>query len=237
MPYILVVDDEEAIRGLISFNLQKEGFEVGTAAGGPEALDQVAKRPPDLIILDWMLPGLSGLEVCRQLRGRPETVNIPIIMLTARAEEVDKVLGLELGADDYVTKPFSPRELTARVKARLRGRQSRRPEGEAGESIVSLEGLYLDREKYLARKQGRDLELPPKEFELLFLLAANPGRVFRREELLDRVWGYEYPADTRTVDVHIRHLRQKVEEDPNRPETLLTVRGVGYKFRERQRWP
>jgi len=232
MPFILVVDDEEAIRRLISFNLHKEGFEVGIATTGPEALDKVEERPPDLIILDWMLPGLSGLEVCRQLRGRLETSGIPIIMLTARAEEVDKVLGLEIGADDYVTKPFSPRELTARVKAHLRGKQLPAQQGAAKDSIIRIGGLFLDREKYTATKNQQNIVLTPKEFELLFLLASNPGKVFRREEILNRVWDYDFPADTRTVDVHIRYLRQKVEDDPNDPKIFLTVRGVGYKFQQ-----
>ena len=232
MPFILVVDDEEAIRRLISFNLHKEGFEVGTATTGPEALDKVEERPPDLIILDWMLPGLSGLDVCRLLRGRQKTSGIPIIMLTARAEEVDKVLGLEIGADDYVTKPFSPRELTARVKAHLRGKQLPAQQGTPKDNTIRIGGLFLDKEKYTAAKNQQNIGLTPKEFELFYLLASNPGRVFRREEILSRVWDYDFPADTRTVDVHIRYLRQKVEDDPNDPKIFLTVRGVGYKFQE-----
>lgn len=231
MPYILVVDDEETILGLITFNLLKEGFEAGTATSGQEALDKVAIRPPDLIILDWMLPGQSGLDVCRQLREKQETSGIPIIMLTARGEEVDKVLGLEMGANDYVTKPFSPRELTARVKAHLRAKQPLNPKGAAKGNIIRTGELYLDREKYVATKNRQNIELSPKEFELFFLMASNPGKVFRRDEILNRVWDYDFPADTRTVDVHIRYLRQKVEDDPNDPQLFLTVRGVGYKFR------
>ena len=231
----MVVDDEETILELIAYNLQKEGFQAETAADGWEALEKVADNPPDLLILDWMLPGVDGLEVCRRLRDNPETRNLPIIMLTARGEEVDKVLGLELGANDYVTKPFSPRELLARIKAHLRVRQTQSlPKAEAGETVIRQGGLLLDAEKYQLKKSDRLLELPPKEFELLFLLASHPGKVFRREEMLNRVWGYDYPADTRTVDVHIRYLRQKIEDDPNNPILLLTVRGVGYKFREQK---
>jgi two-component system, OmpR family, alkaline phosphatase synthesis response regulator PhoP len=232
MPYILVVDDEETILGLITFNLVKEGFEVDTATSGQEALNKVAARPPDLLILDWMLPGQSGLDVCRQLRGSRETAGIPIIMLTARGEEVDKILGLEMGANDYVTKPFSPRELTARVKAHLRAKQPPlQQEGAVKGQTIRIGKLFLDKEKYAATKDQLNIDLTPKEFELFFLMASNPGKVFRRDEILQRVWDYDFPADTRTVDVHIRYLRQKVEDDPNDPKFFLTVRGVGYKFR------
>lgn len=232
MSVILVVDDEEAILELISYNLQKEGFTVETAADGEQALAKVESVRPDLIILDWMLPGLDGLEVCRRIRLNADTADLPIIMLTARGEEVDKILGLELGANDYVTKPFSPRELAARVRAHLRVRQKSAEVNESRQ--IRQGGLFLDPDRYLAQKNGKTLTLPPKEFELLYLLAANPGRVFRREDILNRVWGYDYAADTRTVDVHIRYLRQKVEDDANNPSLLLTVRGVGYKFREPQ---
>lgn len=230
MSRILVVDDEDAILELIRFNLEKEGFQVDTAADGEEALEQVRTGKPDLVVLDWMLPGLDGLEICRRIRRNPATADLPVIMLTARGEEVDKILGLELGANDYVTKPFSPRELAARVKAHLRARQ-KQGEREAGREL-RLGSLYLDADRYLVQKDGQTLALPPKEFELLFLLASNPGRVYRREDILNKIWGYDYPADTRTVDVHIRYLRQKVEDDANNPSLLLTVRGVGYKFRE-----
>jgi phosphate regulon transcriptional regulator PhoB len=231
----LVVDDEETILELIAYNLQKEGFQAEKAVDGWEALEKVAANPPDLLVLDWMLPGVDGLEVCRRLRDNPETRNLPIIMLTARGEEVDKVLGLELGANDYVTKPFSPRELLARIKAHLRVRQAQSlPKAETGETVIRQGGLRLDAEKYQVIKNDRSLELPPKEFELLFLLASHPGKIFRREEILNRIWGYDYPADTRTVDVHIRYLRQKIEDDPNNPDLLLTVRGVGYRFREQK---
>lgn len=235
MPLVLVVDDEEAILELIAFTLEREGFRVDTALDGLEALDKAAVSKPDLIVLDWMLPHLDGLEVCRRIRQNTELAHIPVIMLTARSEEMDKVLGLELGADDYVTKPFSPRELAARIRARLRANQPKSGGHAESAQIVHQAGLCLDAGRYVVKKDGVKLVLPPKEFELLFLLAANPGRVFRREDILNRVWGYDYPVDTRTVDVHIRYLRQKLENDPNNPSLLLTVRGVGYKFRELER--
>ncbi len=232
MALILVVDDEENILELLKFNLEKEGFRVETAAEGHAALRKVENELPDLVVLDWMLPGIDGLEVCRRLRTNPRTARLPVIMLTARGEEVDKVLGLEMGANDYVTKPFSPRELTARVRAQLRASQALPPSGAPEVRSVQAHGLYLDADRYLARKDGANIELSPKEFELLFLLASHPGRVFRRDDILNRVWGYEYAADTRTVDVHVRYLRQKIEDDQSEPQLLLTVRGVGYKFRE-----
>lgn len=235
MARILVVDDEETIVELISFNLEKEGFIVDTATDGQEALLKIAARKPDLIVLDWMLPGLDGLDICRRIRQNPDTTDIPVIMLTARGEEVDRILGLELGASDYVTKPFSPRELAARVKAQLRARQIKPALQEERSRIVRQGNLSLDLDRYLVQKDGKTLDLPPKEFELLFLLISHPGRVFRRVDILSKVWGYDYVADTRTVDVHIRYLRQKVEEDPRNPVLLLTVRGIGYKFKEPDR--
>ncbi len=232
MARILVVDDEETIVELISFNLEKEGFIIDTATDGQEALLKIATKKPDLIVLDWMLPGLDGLDICRRIRQNPDTTDIPVIMLTARGEEVDRILGLELGASDYVTKPFSPRELAARVKAQLRARQIKPALQEERSRIVRQGNLSLDLDRYLVQKDGKTLDLPPKEFELLFLLISHPGRVFRRVDILNKVWGYDYVADTRTVDVHIRYLRQKVEEDPRNPVLLLTVRGIGYKFKE-----
>jgi two-component system alkaline phosphatase synthesis response regulator PhoP len=232
LPLVLVVDDEDSILELIAFNLKKEGFQVDTATNGHDALIKIAEKAPDLVVLDWMLPGINGLEVCRKLRDSEETAALPVIMLTARGEEGDKVLGLELGANDYVTKPFSPRELTARIKAHLRARSTQREVQEGREQVVMQRGLVLDPEKYTVKKNGKPLDATPKEFELLYLLISHPGRVFRREDILNRVWGYDYPADTRTVDVHVRYLRQKIEDDANRPSLLLTVRGVGYKFRE-----
>jgi len=232
LPLILIVDDEETILELISFTLVKEGFQVETAVDGQEALDKIVTLKPDLVVLDWMLPGMDGLEVCRQIRRNAEIAALPVIMLTARGEEVDKILGLELGANDYVTKPFSPRELAARIKAHLRAHQAKDAVPKEGGKIIKQGEIYLDAERYVIKKNNKSLELPPKEFELLFLLAASPGRVYRREEILNKVWGYDYPADTRTVDVHIRYLRQKIEDDANNPAYLLTVRGVGYKFKE-----
>jgi len=232
MTKVLIVVDDESIRELISYNLRKEGFSVETAASGEEALQKVFSQKVDLVLLDWMIPEPDGLEICRRLRNNPQTANLPVIMLTVKDEEVDKVLGLEIGADDYVTKPFSPRELIARIKANLRHRKIAQPESSPSDKVVERKGLYLDETRFVALKNGRALKISPKEFELLFMLASSPGRVFRREEILNRIWGYDFPADTRTVDVHVRHLRQKLEEDPTRPCYLLTVRGVGYKFTE-----
>ncbi|MCR3922736.1 MAG: response regulator transcription factor, partial [Firmicutes bacterium] len=200
---------------------------------GLEALEKVASCKPDLLVLDWMLPELDGLAVCRQLRLDPATIDLPIIMLTARGEEIDKIIGLELGANDYVTKPFSPRELAARIKAQLRSRQVHQRQSEEDEGKVLKQGrLLLDAHRYLLQKDQVTVDLSPKEFELLFLLVSQPGRIFRRDDILNQVWGYDYPADTRTVDVHIRYLRQKIEDDADNPTMILTVRGVGYKFME-----
>ncbi|GAW93561.1 response regulator transcription factor [Calderihabitans maritimus] len=222
---VLVVDDEENIVELVSFNLESAGYQVLKAYDGREALEKALECKPDLIVLDVMLPELDGFEVCRRLRAR---LNIPILMLTARKEEIDRVLGLEIGADDYLTKPFSPRELVARVKAILR--RSNWTNKETRQLKVGY--LELEPEKHRVTVKGIPVNLTLKEFELLELLARNPGRVFSREELLEKVWGYDYPGETRTIDVHIRHLRQKIEENPSQPRYILTVRGVGYKFEE-----
>ncbi|MGB9886082.1 MAG: response regulator transcription factor [Moorellales bacterium] len=227
---ILVVDDEPHIVELIRYNLEREGFEVTTAADGPGCLARVQQRPPDLIILDVMLPGMDGFAVFRRLRSLPEAAAVPVIFLSARGEEVDRVLGLEIGGDDYVTKPFSPRELVARVKARLR-RPSRPPEDEG---VLVAGPVVLRTREHEVWVNGEKRDLTPKEFELLRQLILNAGKVLRRDYLLDRVWGYDYCADTRTVDVHIRYLRQKIEPDPGRPVLIETVRGVGYRFRERK---
>lgn len=225
---VLVVDDEAAIVELVSYNLSREGFEVLVTADGAEALRMARKEAPDLVILDVMLPSMSGLDVCRQLRRETE---IPIILLTARKDEVDRVLGLELGADDYVTKPFSPRELVARVKAILR--RSRGREDDLGDSHeISRTGLTVDPERREASLDGKTLHLTFTEFELLHILAKNPGRAFTRDDLLMRVWGQDFFGDARTVDVHVRHLREKLMEDPQTPRFIETVRGVGYRFRE-----
>ncbi|KLU60470.1 transcriptional regulatory protein WalR [Peptococcaceae bacterium CEB3] len=227
LPTILVVDDEKPIQELLRFNLEKEGYKVRLAADGAEALDWVEKELPDLMILDLMLPGMTGLEVCRRLRMMPKYRELPIIMLTAKGEEIDKVLGLELGADDYMTKPFSPRELVARIKARLR-RVTVTPD----DSVEIKRGdLRMDLGRFQVFVQGQETELTPKEFELLRVLVLNPGRVYSRDELLEQIWGYDYAGDTRTVDVHIRHLRQKIEQDPSNPSRIETLRGVGYRFK------
>ena len=228
---ILVVDDEASIRELLSFNLKKNGYSVETAADGREALAKAAGM--DLVLLDIMLPEVDGLEVCRRLKADPQTSGIPIIMLTAKAEEIDRVLGLELGADDYVVKPFSMRELLARVKAVLR-RSAKDSQSEKGrEETLKIGGLRLDFSSYQAWLHDEPIVLTPKEYELLKLLVTNPGRAFTRDELLERIWGYEYYGDTRTVDVHIRHLRAKLKGDENISKAIETVRGIGYRFARR----
>lgn len=220
---ILVVDDERNIVELLKYNLEKEGYEVLSAYDGFEAVNLAKQDRPDLIILDIMLPGQGGLEVCRILR---KETKIPIIMATAKGEEIDKILGLELGADDYVTKPFSPRELVARVKAVLRRTSSKAEEKDE----LAFEDLTINLVKHEVRLKGEEVDLKPKEFDLLKLLATNPGKVFTRDFLLEQLWGYDYLGDTRTVDVHMRRLRQKIEEDPANPRFLKTVHGIGYKF-------
>ena len=228
---ILVVDDEASIRELLSFNLKKNGYSVETAADGREALAKAAGM--DLVLLDIMLPEDDGLEVCRRLKADPQTSGIPIIMLTAKAEEIDRVLGLELGADDYVVKPFSMRELLARVKAVLR-RSAKDSQSEKGrEETLKIGGLRLDFSSYQAWLHDEPIALTPKEYELLKLLVTNPGRAFTRDEVLERIWGYEYYGDTRTVDVHIRHLRAKLKGDENISKAIETVRGIGYRFARR----
>jgi len=224
---ILLVDDEESIRTLLSFPLRKDGYEVVTADDGRAALDRFAESTFDLVVLDVMMPRLDGLEVCRRLRARS---TVPIIMLTAKTEEVDKVVGLELGADDYITKPFSVREFRSRVKAALR-RASMTRDDEA-EAAVEVRELRIDPARRSARVRGEEVALTFVEFEILLAMAASPGRVWTREQLLTRVWGDSAYRDPRTVDVHIRHLREKLELDARSPEYLFTVRGVGYRFRD-----
>lgn len=228
----MVVDDEAYIVELVKFNLEKEGYQVSVATNGMEALDMVQAERPDLILLDIMLPNVDGLEVCRTLKQNKDTNWIPIIMLTAKGEEIDTVLGLEMGADDYIKKPFSPRELIARVKARLRALKILEAEKAVGEKAFITKDLIVVPEKYEAFLGEEKLELTPKEFELLSLMVSHQGKVFTREALLEKVWGYEYSGDTRTVDVHIRHLRQKLRDDSNDPDYIETVRGVGYRFLE-----
>jgi two-component system, OmpR family, response regulator VicR len=228
MTRILVVDDEKTIVKGLKFSLEKEGYEVFTAYDGEEALRVFSSEKPDLIILDLMLPEIDGFEVCRRLR---KTEEVPIIMLTARGEDIDKILGLELGADDYVTKPFNPRELAARVKAILR-RAHTTGLDPSNMQVIRLQNLQIDLFQHKVRVHDKDVDLTSKEFALLSLLASNPGRVFSRVQLLEHVWGYEFYGDARTVDVHIRHLREKIESDPSAPQLILTVWGAGYKFRE-----
>ncbi len=231
-PKILVVDDETYIVELVKFNLEKEGYRVIVAYDGIHALEMVREENPHLILLDIMLPSMDGLEVCRTLKQDPNYNTIPIIMLTAKGDEFDTVLGLEMGADDYIKKPFSPREMVARVKARLRALKILEAEKAVGKRIFVVKELIVIPDKYEAFLGEEKLELTPKEFELLTLMASNQGKVFTREALLEKVWGYEYSGDTRTVDVHIRHLRQKLRDDSSFPLYIETVRGVGYRFIE-----
>jgi len=221
---ILVADDEPTLVATLKYNLERDSYEVITAADGEGALAAARARRPDLVLLDLMMPGLNGLEVCRILRRE---MQVPILILTARGAEADKVAGLEIGADDYVTKPFSMRELMARVRALLR-RSENAPAADL--EIVSSGDLTIDIRKRVASRDGSGLPLKPKEFELLSFFARNPGQAFTRDQLLNQIWGYDYAGDTRTVDVHVRWLRQKIEEEPERPTRLITVRGVGYRF-------
>ncbi len=221
---ILVVDDEPTLVATLKYNLEREGYRVMTASNGEAALSQARTGQPDVILLDLMLPGLDGLEICRILRR--ETA-VPILMLTAKGEETDKVVGLELGADDYVTKPFSMRELMARVRALLR-----RAEISAGveADVITAADLIVDLRRREASLRGQALTLKPKEFDLLAFFLRNRGRAFTRQQLLDQVWGYDFAGDTRTVDVHVSWLRQKIEDNPSKPSRLITVRGTGYRF-------
>jgi two-component system, OmpR family, alkaline phosphatase synthesis response regulator PhoP len=227
---ILVVDDEASIVKLVQFNLEKEGFQVDVAYDGEMALDMMKNGFPDLLILDLMLPKLDGLEVCRRLRQ--EKKHIPILMLTAKTDEFDKVLGLELGADDYMTKPFSPRELNARVKAILRRIDALKgmEQTEEKEALMRIGELVIDPEGYVITRNGEEIDLTPKEFELLLYMANHRGKVLSRDQLLNAVWNYDYIGDSRIVDVHVSHLREKIETDSRSPVYIKTVRGIGYKF-------
>jgi two-component system, OmpR family, response regulator VicR len=223
---VLVVDDEKTLVKALSFNLEKEGFRVEQAYDGEEALKKVFEIKPDIVVLDLMLPEVDGFEVCRRIRKKLE---VPIIMLTARSEDIDKVLGLELGADDYLTKPFNSRELVARIKAILRRSTVR---DEEARKLIQIGKLQVDLLQHRVRLGEQEVGLTSKEFALLSFLAANAGNVYSREQLLEQVWGYDYYGDVRTVDVHIRHLREKLEKDPGNPELIITVWGTGYKIRE-----
>jgi DNA-binding response OmpR family regulator len=230
---ILIVEDETALRETLAYSLEREGYEVRAVEDGPKALAAAGEQIPDIILLDIMLPGIDGFEICRRLRAK---MNVPILMLTAREDEIDRVVGLEMGADDYVTKPFHMRELIARIKAHLRRvrlvREEKKPPSEANppeEPIVSGD-LTLDTVRGEALRGGIPLPLKPKEYDLLLYFARHRGRALSREQILQRVWGWEYTGDSRTVDVHVRWLREKIEPDPANPVRLVTVRGAGYRF-------
>jgi DNA-binding response OmpR family regulator len=227
MPTILIVEDERNLCHLIRDNLQEQGYQVLQAFDGPSALTMAKDAVPDLVILDIMLPGIDGLEVCRRLR---QGSIVPILMLTARAEEIDRVLGLELGADDYLTKPFSMRELKARVRALLRRVEMMQTTNLSANQVVTFAGLYLDPTSYETRLDDQTIDLTPKEFGLLYLLVRHPGRVFSRAYLLDEIWGYEAAAYDRTVDTHIYRLRQKLGAEGKIAQRIVAVRGIGYKF-------
>lgn len=224
MTKVLVVEDEESFSEAISFMLRKEGFEVAVAADGNSAITEFDQNGADIVLLDLMLPGLSGTEVCREIRKRSK---VPVIMVTAKDSEIDKVVGLELGADDYVTKPFSSRELIARIKAVLR-RAGEVVENES--DVIEIGPIRIDVERHAVSVSGKSVKLPLKEFDLLLMLMRNAGRVLTRGQLIDRIWGSDYVGDTKTLDVHIKRLRAKIETDPANPIHLLTVRGLGYKF-------
>ncbi|HEY0416324.1 MAG TPA: response regulator transcription factor [Gaiellaceae bacterium] len=229
-PTILLVDDEDAVRTVLAFPLEKDGYTVVQAGDGEEALRRFEEQPVDLVVLDLMLPRLDGLEVCKRLRS---TSTVPIIMLTARDDELDKVLGLELGADDYITKPFSIREFRSRVRALLRRARQPHVPGTAAEERIEADGLVIDVPRRTVEVRGVPVQLTYVEFELLRTLAASPGRVFSRRMLLEALWNSADYRDPRTIDVHVRHLREKLEAEPRTPEFILTVRGVGYRFRDR----
>ncbi len=224
---ILIVEDDHNLLDTLKYNLHKEGYEVVTAVDGAEALDVARREKPRLIILDLMLPKISGFEVCRILR---KEMIVPILMLTAKAEETDKIVGLEIGADDYMTKPFSLRELLARARAMLRRVKMAETQPGVEEASLRVGDIRVDIARHQASKGTATLELTPKEFDLLAFLAKNRGFVFSRDQLLEKVWGYDFAGDTRTVDVHVRWLRQKIEMDPSNPKHLVTVRGTGYKL-------
>jgi two-component system, OmpR family, response regulator RegX3 len=223
---VLVVEDEESFSDALSYMLRKEGFEVSVAETGPQALTEFDRTGADIVLLDLMLPEMSGTEVCRQLRQRSA---VPIIMVTARDSEIDKVVGLEIGADDYVTKPYSPRELVARIRAVLR-RNAKETATEAAPPTLSAGPVRMDVDRHVVTVSGSAVQLPLKEFELLELLLRNAGRVLTRGQLIDRVWGADYVGDTKTLDVHIKRLRSKIEPEPPTPRHIVTVRGLGYKF-------
>lgn len=230
MTNILIVEDEESLADPLAFLLRKEGFDVILASDGPTALEQFANSTVDIVLLDLMLPGMSGTDVCKQLRA---TSSVPVIMVTARDSEIDKVVGLELGADDYVTKPYSSRELIARIRAVLRRGHdvsAESQEEELEEQILEGGRVRMDVERHIVMVDGEEVSMPLKEFDLLEYLLRNAGRVLTRGQLIDRIWGADYVGDTKTLDVHVKRLRSKIEAEPSRPQHLVTVRGLGYKF-------
>ena len=227
---ILTVDDEEHILELIGYNLEINGYDVLKADSGEAALKLLQSEHVDLVLLDRMLPGIDGIEVLKEIRTDKNLKNLPVILLTAKTEEFDKVVGLEIGADDYIGKPFGIHELIARIKAVLRRAGEGEEEEEAQEEILELDNLVINYTTRVVTVDGREVELSLKEFELLYLLAGNRNRVFSRDTLLEKIWGYDYMGETRTIDVHIRNLRKKIERDPDNPEHIKTVRGIGYKF-------
>ncbi|WP_368918236.1 response regulator transcription factor [Corynebacterium striatum] len=230
MTNILIVEDEESLADPLAFLLRKEGFDVILASDGPTALEQFANNTVDIVLLDLMLPGMSGTDVCKQLRA---TSSVPVIMVTARDSEIDKVVGLELGADDYVTKPYSSRELIARIRAVLRRGHdvsAESQEEELEEQILEGGRVRMDVERHIVMVDGEEVSMPLKEFDLLEYLLRNAGRVLTRRQLIDRIWGADYVGDTKTLDVHVKRLRSKIEAEPSRPQHLVTVRGLGYKF-------
>jgi two-component system, OmpR family, response regulator RegX3 len=227
VPKVMVVDDEESLLEAIRYALSREGMEVVTASDGGQAVIDFERERPDLLVLDLMLPGLSGWDVCRRVRASSQ---VPILMLTARDNEVDRVVGLEMGADDYVTKPFSLRELVARVRALLRRAGQAQTQSAGNGSVIEAAGIRLDQERHEVTVRGEPVSLPLKEFELLEILMENRNRVLTRQTLIDRVWGFDYVGDTKTLDVHVKRLRARLEEDRHDPKLIVTVRGVGYRF-------
>jgi two-component system, OmpR family, response regulator RegX3 len=224
---VLIVEDEESFADPLAFLLRKEGFSTAVATSGSEALDEFDRNGADIVLLDLMLPGMSGTDVCKHLRARS---GVPVIMVTARDSEIDKVVGLELGADDYVTKPYSARELIARIRAVLRRGGEGDGEGALAPAVLAAGPVRMDVERHIVTVAGREVALPLKEFDLLEYLLRNVGRVLTRGQLIDRVWGADYVGDTKTLDVHVKRLRSKIEPDPSSPQHLVTVRGLGYKY-------
>ncbi|WP_024801954.1 response regulator transcription factor [Nocardia sp. BMG51109] len=227
MTSVLIVEDEESLADPLAFLLRKEGFEVTLVGDGPSALAEFDRSGADIVLLDLMLPGMSGTDVCKQLRTRS---SVPVIMVTARDSEIDKVVGLELGADDYVTKPYSSRELIARIRAVLRRGVGEEVEGTSDSGVLEAGPVRMDVDRHTVQVNGKSVTLPLKEFDLLEYLLRNSGRVLTRGQLIDRVWGADYVGDTKTLDVHVKRLRSKIENDPAKPEHLVTVRGLGYKL-------